>query len=222
MTDFAAARTFMVQGQVRINDVTDARITSAMLELPRERFVPPAIADIAYLDSDLPVTDARSRPLRYLLKPLTLAKLIQVAAVKPSDHVLDVGCVTGYAAALLARLGGSVVALEEDTALAATASRNLGEVGAKQVSVVTGRLWDGWPQRAPYDVIVVEGRIERLPEPLLRQLAHDGRLVCVQGGAGGAKGYVYRSVQGEASGQPLFEAVAPLLPGFAAPAGFVF
>lgn len=222
MTDFNTARTFMVQGQVRVNDVTDPRITSAMLELPRERFVPRALADIAYLDSDLPVTDARSGPLRYLLKPLTLAKLIQAAAVEPSDHVLDVGCATGYAAALLAHLGGSVVALEEDAALARAASSNLAALGLAQVSVVTGPLREGWPARAPYDVIVVEGRTERVPEVLLRQLAPTGRLVCVQGGSAGAKGYVYRSVQGEASGQPLFEAAAPLLPGFAAPAGFVF
>jgi protein-L-isoaspartate(D-aspartate) O-methyltransferase len=213
----------MVQGQVRVNDVTDPRITSAMLALPRERFVPAALADIAYLDSDLPVTDARSGPLRYLLKPLTLAKLIQAAAVEPSDHVLDVGCATGYAAALLAQLGDSVIALEQDAALAQAASGNISALGfAPRVSVVTGTLREGWPARAPYDVIVMEGRIEVVPEALLRQLAPTGRLVCVRGGSVGAKGYVYRSIEGDASGQPLFEAAAPLLPGFAAPAGFVF
>jgi protein-L-isoaspartate(D-aspartate) O-methyltransferase len=222
MTDFAAARQFMVQGQVRINDVTEPRLTSAMLEIPRERFVPRALADLAYLDRDLPVTGAGSSPPRCLLKPLVLAKLIHAAAVEPADQVLDVGCATGYGAALLARLAGSVVALEENEELARDAERNLAGIGIANVTVVRGSLNEGWPARAPYDVILVEGRCEVSPHQLLSQLAHGGRLVCVQGRGPGAKGMAYRCVHGDVSRWPLFDAAAPLLPGFAEPPAFVF
>ncbi|MPZ59386.1 MAG: methyltransferase domain-containing protein [Rhizobiales bacterium] len=222
MTDFAAARQFMVQGQVRVNDVTEPRLTSAMLELPRERFLPAALADLAYLDRDLPVTSRSSGPQRCLLKPLTLAKLIQAAAVESEDRVLDVGCATGYGTALLAHLAASVVALEEDADLARDAERNVDRLGFVNVTVVRGPLGDGWPVLGPYDVIVVEGRCEIAPHRLLSQLGEGGCLVCVQGRGPGAKGIAYRCVRGDVSGWPLFEATAPLLPGFAKPPAFVF
>jgi protein-L-isoaspartate(D-aspartate) O-methyltransferase len=211
-----------VQGQVRINDVTDPRLTTAMLEMPRERFVPPAVAELAYLDRDLPVTDAGSEPMRSLLKPLTLAKLIQATTVDPGDRVLDVGCATGYAAALLARLGARVVALEDIPQLARMAADNLAALGFSQVDVVTGPLREGWATGGPYDAILIEGRVETVPKPLLAQLDDGGRLACVQGHAAGAKGMLYRRSRDDTAGWPLFEAVAPLLPGFAVPAGFVF
>src|ERR1700687_770084 len=103
MTDFAAARRSMVDGQVRTSDVTDARIIAAMLELPRERFVPEGNAALAYLDLDVPVAPAGGAgAARRLLKPMVLAKMVQAAAVREPDHVLDVGCATGYSSALLA------------------------------------------------------------------------------------------------------------------------
>src|SRR5689334_24924898 len=105
MIDFAAARRLMVDGQIRTSDVTDPRIISGMLDLPRERFVPPQQSAFAYLDFDVPLVPASaSTPGRRLLKPMVLAKMIQAADVSPDDHVLDVGCATGYSAALLARL----------------------------------------------------------------------------------------------------------------------
>jgi protein-L-isoaspartate(D-aspartate) O-methyltransferase len=219
--DFAAARQFMVQGQVRINDVTEPRLTGAMLEIPRERFVPTTLADLAYLDRDLPLS-AGADGGRCLLKPLILAKLLQVAAVEPTDRVLDVGCATGYGAALLAHLAGSIVALEEDEELARHAERNLTGLGVANVTVVRGPLSEGWPSQAPYDVIVVEGRCEIAPQPLLSQLGQGGRLVCVQGRGPAAKGTIYRCSHGDVSGWPLFDAAAPLLPGFAEPKAFVF
>ena len=222
MTDFAAARQFMVQGQVRINDVTEPRLTSALLEVPRERFVPPALLDLAYLDRDLRVTPPDSSDQRFLLKPLVLAQLIDAAAVEPGNRVLDVGCATGYGAAVLAHLAGSVVALEEHPELAAAAERNLAGLGLTNVTVVEGPLSDGWPVAAPYDVILVEGRCELAPNRLLGQLADDGRLVCVQGRGAAAKGMIYYRLHGDVSGRPLFDAAAPLLPGFAEPPTFVF
>ena len=219
MTDFAAARQFMVQGQVRINDVTDPRLTEAMLDVPRERFVPSELADLAYLDRDLPVAEAPGAP-RFLLKPVVLAKLLQIAAVEPSDRVLDVGCATGYGAALLARLAGSVVALEEHEELVRHARHNL--AGVENVTVAHGPLGEGWPSQAPYDVILVEGRCEITPQTLLSQLGHGGRLLCVHGKGHAAKGVAYRSVHGDVSGWPQFDAAAPLLPGFAEAKTFVF
>ena len=109
MTDFAAARRHMVDGQVRTTDVTDLRVISAMLEVPRERFMPQASISLAYLDLDVPV-----RGSRRLLRPMVLAKLIQAAELEATDRVLDVGCATGYTAAVLARIAVQVVALEQD------------------------------------------------------------------------------------------------------------
>jgi len=223
MFDFAAARRMMVDGQVRTSDVTDLRIISAMLELPRERFVPKDKEELAYLDLDAPVTAAAgSESGRRLLKPMVLAKMVQAAAVKPSDHVLDVGCATGYSSALLARLAGSVVALEQDPALVAFARTAFASVGAGNVTVAAGALTQGWAAAAPYDVILLNGATEITPNALCRQLKDGGRMVAVVGRAPNGRATTYRVVAGDVSGWPVFDAAAPLLPGFAAPPEFVF
>jgi protein-L-isoaspartate(D-aspartate) O-methyltransferase len=222
MIDFAAARRMMVDGQVRTNDVTDLRIIAAMQDVARERFVPAAKSSIAYLDRDVPLGGAPGRAMRYLLKPMVLAKLLQIAEIGDTDLVLDVGCTTGYSSALLAELAESVVALEEDAELAATARRLLADHGAANVEVVTGPLAAGWPAAAPYDVIVLNGACEVVPRALLAQLDDGGRLVGVAGAGPDAKAMLYRSVHGHVSGRPVFDAMAPLLPGFAAPVEFVF
>src|SRR5262249_33037967 len=157
---------------------------------------------------------------RRLLKPMVLAKMVQAAAVKESDRVLDVGCATGYSSALLARLARSVVALEEDASLSRRAQENLG--GASNVRVVTGPLTQGWPANAPYDVILVNGAVELVPPALSSQLGSGGRLVAVVGRAPTGRAMVYRSVAGALSGWPVFDAAAPLLPGFSVPPAFVF
>jgi protein-L-isoaspartate(D-aspartate) O-methyltransferase len=218
MTDFAAARRNMVDGQVRIADVTDLRVLSAMLEVPREQFVAPAMAGLAYLDLDVPVGAGASS--RRLIKPMVLAKLIQAADLTAVDRVLDVGCVTGYAAAVLARIAGEVLALEQDAALAQAARAALSAL--PNVGVVEGALTEGWPRAAPFDSILLEGATEFAPEPLLRQLKDGGRLVCVLGAGPGAKAMLYRRSGGEIGGRPLFDAMAPLLPGFVKPPEFAF
>jgi protein-L-isoaspartate(D-aspartate) O-methyltransferase len=221
--DFVTARTKMVDGQVRPGDVNDLRLVAAMLELPRERFVARDQVDLAYADIDLPMRgEPGGRDLRALLRPRTLAKLIQVADVQAEDRVLDVGGTTGYGAAVMSRLGTGVVALEEDAALAAAARKALGECGIENVSVVTGDLIAGWPAQAPYDVIVLEGAVEIAPRTLFGQLRDGGRLVCIEGRGLSGKATVYRCVAGVASGRPVFDAAAPLLPGFAKPPAFVF
>jgi protein-L-isoaspartate(D-aspartate) O-methyltransferase len=223
MIDFAAARRMMVDGQVRTSDVTDLRIIAAMLELPRERFVPAASADLAYLDLDVPVSGATGgEPVRRLLKPMVLAKMIQAAGLKADDRVLDVGCATGYSSALLGRLARSVVALEEDPALARLADESLKTMGAGNVTVVAGPLAQGCQLKSPFDVIFLNGATEIVPQALCRQLGDGGRLVAVMGRAPMCRATVYRSVGGTVSGWPIFDAAAPLLPGFAEPPAFVF
>jgi protein-L-isoaspartate(D-aspartate) O-methyltransferase len=217
MIDFETARRNMVDGQVRTADVTDLRILDAMLEIPRERFAPPASADIAYLDLDLPVGKNGSRRL---LKPMVLAKLIHAADIAPGDRVLDVGCATGYGAALLAHVAGQVVALEQETDLAQAARTAL--AGHPNVTVVSGPLTRGWPQNSPYDAILLEGATELPPEAFLSQLKEGGRLVCVLGGGPGAKAMRYCRSGDELGGRPIFEAAATVLPGFAKTPVFAF
>jgi protein-L-isoaspartate(D-aspartate) O-methyltransferase len=223
MIDFAAARRMMVDGQVRPSDVTDLRIIAAMLELPRERFLPPAWTTLAYLDLDAPVGDGREEGRsRCLLKPMLLAKLIQAAAVKERDAVLDVGCATGYSSAVLGNIAGSVVALEQDASLAGRAEAILAALGLANVAVATGPLAAGWPARAPYDVILLQGATEVEPRALFSQLNEGGRLVCVRGRPASGKATIYRRANDLVSGWPLFDAAATVLPGFVETPTFVF
>lgn len=217
MTDFAAARRNMVDCQVRPADVTDLRIISAMLDIPREQFVAPAMADLAYLDRDVAVGKEAGRRL---IKPMVLAKLVQAADIAETDSVLDVGCASGYAAALLGRISGRVVALEQEPALVEAARAALS--GYPNVEVATGALTAGWPQAAPYDAIVLEGAAEVVPENLLEQLKDGGRLVCVLGAGPEAKATLFRRSGKEFGSRHLFDIAAPVLPGFAKLPAFAF
>jgi len=216
MVDYAQARRTMVDCQVRPSDVTDLRIIAALLDVPRERFVPAARRPIAYLDIDVPVAETGRRAL---LKPMVFAKMIQAAAIGESDRVLDVGCATGYSSAVLGKLAGNVVALEEDPALARVAADNL---AAGNVSLASGPLAAGWPAAAPYDAILLEGAVEVVPDAILAQLKDGGRLVAVVGSGPMRKATIYRKAVGRLSAQTLFDAAAPLLPGFSKPPAFVF
>ena len=209
MLDFAAARRMMVDCQVRTSDVTDLRLIAAMLSVPRERFVPRAAAELAYLDTDLPV----GKGARALVKPMVLAKLLQAAQIKETDHVLVVGCATGYSAAVIAQLAGGVVALEQDPALAQLAADNLQALGARKAAVAVGPLVEGWPAGAPYDVILLDGAVEDVPKALLSQLKAGGRLLGVVGRPPASKAMLFRSSGADASGRPIFDAAVPALPG---------
>ena len=217
MTDFATARRHMVDSQVRTADVTALRIRAAMLEIPRENFVPSSAAGLAYLDLDLAVGEAGARRL---LKPMVLAKLIHAANVASSDRVLDVGCSTGYAAAILSRIAGQVIALEQDSGLAQMARAAL--ASQSNVNVVSGPLIAGWPQGAPYDLILLEGATEIAPHTFLGQLKDGGRLVCVLGSGPAAKAMLYCRSGEELGGRPIFDAGAAVLPGFARAPVFAF
>ena len=223
MADFATMRRMMVDGQVRTADVTDPRIIDAMLALPRERFLPAHTAALAYLDLDVPVGEpVNGVAPRRLLKPMVLAKMIQALQIESGERVLDVGCATGYAAAVLAALSGSVVALEEDAGLVRAARETLAESGGGQIEVVQGTLSDGYEAGGPYDAILVEGAVEVPPANLCRQLRNGGRLICIQGAVPPGKATLYRCDAGEISERPVFHASAQVLPGFARPPAFVF
>ena len=217
MFDTANARRLMVEGQIRTADVTDLDLLAAMQTVPREWFLPDALADLAYVDKDITIAAGRA-----LLKPMVLAKLIQAARVKKTDRILDVACGTGYSTAVLALLAGAVIGLEENPDLARQAKNALGETGSPSAEVVVGPLTAGWPTGAPYDVILLNGLTEIVPEALGPQLKPDGRLVGIYGRPHAAKATVFHMIEGQLVGRPVFDAAAPLLPGFAAPPAFVF
>lgn len=222
MVDFATARTTMVDCQIRTVDVTDYDVIDAFSSVPREAFVPETLKPLAYIDGDLLLTGPGETP-RYLTEAGPLAKLIQLAEIAPQEKVLVVGSATGYSAAVLSRLAASVTALEENAALAERARAILPELGVTNVETVVGPLAAGWKSNAPYDVIVLEGAIDVLPDALSAQLAEGGRIVAVVGSRGlAAKGTVYTRSGGTVSGRPAFNTHVQPLPGFAAPAGFVF
>lgn len=219
MTDFATARRHMVDGQVRPSDVTDLRIITAMLDVPRENFVPEKSRALAYLDLDLGLA-ATGAATRRLMKPMVLSKLIQALDIEATDKVLIVGAATGYSAAILARMAGEVIALEQDETLARIAKDAL--LGVANVKVVSGPLPAGYATGAPYDAILVEGAVEELPDAFRAQLKEGGRLVCVMGTAPGGAAMLYRRSGSELGGRPIFDAGAALLPGFAKAAEFAF
>ncbi|MGD9740148.1 MAG: protein-L-isoaspartate O-methyltransferase [Bauldia sp.] len=222
MPDFAKARETMVDRQIMTVDVTDARVLSAMRDVPREVFAPRGLQAIAYSDADIPLKTAAGAPRRALLNPPTLARLAQLAAIGPDDIVLDVASGTGYGAAVLARLANFVVALEADADLATAATANLIELGIGNAAVVTGPFAEGYGAEAPYDVIFVEGSVEAVPDALTRQLKEGGRLVAVVGQGLSGSATIFTRSGDEVSGLPAFNAAAPQLPGFAAPRSFAF
>ena len=221
MSDFSTARRNMVDGQVRTSDVTDLRIIDAMLALPREAFVPEDQRAMAYLDLDLTVSQ-KGAPRRCLIKPMVVAKMMQAAEIKSTDNVLVVGCATGYTAALAAKLAARVTATESDPALAAKAASILATLGFGGVSIVTAAAPDGAPGNAPYDVIMLEGATEVVPEALYAQLAEEGRLVGVFATSRPQRAVIVTHSHSDFGDRPLFDASAPVLAGLERPAAFVF
>ncbi len=219
--NFETARANMVDNQIRTTDVTSHSVLTAFLAVPREAFVPEKSKALAYLDNDVEICPAAGgQPARFLMQPSPLAKLLQLAAIGKDDVVLDVGCGTGYVSALLALLAGSVVALEEDEALAEAAKANLASYA--NVSVVAGPLAKGNTSGAPYDLIFINGSVEEVPATLLSQLRDGGRLVTVQGYGGSARAKVFTSERGAVSENVFFNASVKPLPGFAKAREFVF
>jgi protein-L-isoaspartate(D-aspartate) O-methyltransferase len=221
MSDFSTARQKMVDGQVRPSDVTDIRIIDAMLAVPREAFVPDSQRALAYLDLDLDVSEAGTAR-RFLIKPVVIAKMLQAAEIKETDNLLVVGCATGYVAAVAAKLAARVTATESDAALAAKAGDVLAKLGFGNVTVRTAAAADGDKANAPYDVIVLAGATEVIPDRLYRQLREGGRLVGVFAMSRPQRATIVTHSHADFGDRALFDAAVPVLPGLERPPAFVF
>ncbi|MFC6444818.1 protein-L-isoaspartate O-methyltransferase family protein [Shinella zoogloeoides] len=215
--DYKAARTKMVDNQIRTTDVTSHEVLDAFLTVPREEFVPAAVKPLAYIDNDIQLA-----PGRFLMEPSPLAKLIQLADIAPGDIVLEVGCGSGYASAILSKLGSSVVALESDAELAASATETLASLGYDNVAVVTGDLEGGYAPEAPYDAVFVHGAVEFVPEALFAQLRDGGRLVVVEGYGNASQARLYIKEGGRVAERNAFNTAVKPLPGFRKAKEFVF
>jgi protein-L-isoaspartate(D-aspartate) O-methyltransferase len=218
MIDYSAARLNMVESQLRTNKVTSERVLDGFIAVPRERFVAPALAGVAYVDNDAPLGGGR-----VLMQPMVLARLLQCAAIAPEDKVLEIGAATGYATALLARLAANVVAVECDGGLIATARARLQEFAIGNVTLIEGPLERGDPAHTPYDVILIDGAVAAIPDEVAGQLVEGGRLVTVVKPTHGmAQGVLMTRTEGVLSQRPLFDAATALLPGFHPAPAFVF
>lgn len=217
MGNLASARANMVTGQIFVSDVQDGRVLAALGEVAREPFVLGLSASVAYADVETPLNNGRA-----LMMPLAFARLLQLAGAAADDLVLDIGCATGYSTAILAKLTGSVVAIEVDEALAAKASETLSAQGVDNAAVVIGPHEAGYPSEAPYDVIFLNGSVEAVPEGLLEQLAPGGRLVAIVGTDRAGKATVFTKLKSGIGRRAVFDAAASPLPGFVAERGFEF
>lgn len=217
MLDTAAQRANMVASQLRTNDVRDARICHAMQTVPRELFTPERFRPVAYMDRTIDLA-----PNRVLMDARCFGKLLQLAAIAPTDRVLDVGCGTGYSAVVIGMIAARVYALESDPALATSAEANIRTVGTSNIELVRGPLTEGDAAHAPFDVIVVGGAVERRPGRLLEQLKDFGRLVAVRRNGAASSGCIYVRHGNAISEREAFDAWLPILPGFETPREFVF
>ena len=215
--DYAAARRNMVESQLRPNKVTDPALLEALSSVPRELFVPAPLRSVAYVDEDIPLGRGR-----FLMEPMILGRLLELAAVRFSDVALVVGAGFGYSAAVLGRIAGRVVALEDDHQLAQQAAQTLQGLGVANVTVVEGALVDGAPRLAPFDVILIDGAVERVPPAISEQLAEGGRLVAVIRAAGIGRATLMTRQAGIVASRVAFDAAVPCLPGFEADPAFVF
>jgi protein-L-isoaspartate(D-aspartate) O-methyltransferase len=189
IADYTAMRRNMIDSQLRTNNVTDVALLRAIEQTPREYFVPVAYATMAY--TDRPVTLEGSASARVLNPPLSAALLLGAAQIKASDHVLLIGSATGYSAILLGQLAKSVVAIDDDAALLSLAQANVARSQLLNIELVAAPMAEGYTMSAPYDVIVIDGAIEQLPDAIISQLVDGGRFV-----SGYKKGPVTQLVSG--------------------------
>ncbi len=215
MTDYAALRTTMVDTQIRPSDVTKFTVIEAMLNVPREAYVPDSQRDAAYVDTCVDLEKGR-----VVLDARTLAKMLDALDIQNDELVLDVGCGLGYSSAIVARMAEAVIAVEDDEARASEAQSTLSEQGVDNAVLHTGALTAGAPEHGPYDVILLQGGVEQIPDTLLAQLKEGGRIAAlfVEGALGVVRvGY---KIDGDINWTFAFNAGAPVMPGFEKPRAF--
>ena len=208
MADYAHRRTVMVDTQIRPSDVTKFPIIDAFLTVPRERFVPASLREAAYLGENIDLGGA------ILLEPRTLAKMLEEMDIEPDEVALDIGCGYGYSTAILARLTDFVVGVDQDGARAEGAQSLLSELGLDNAAVVAGPLAEGSAKSGPYDIIVINGGVEEVPQGLLDQLREGGRIgaVFMEGALGTVR--IGLKSDGHVTWRYAFNAAAPVLDGF--------
>ena len=204
------ARKNMVLCQLLPGAITNRELQEAMANTPRELFVPEKFQHVAYLDNKIAITDSR-----YLVSPLTLATMLQAAEITKEDLVLDIGCCTGYSTAILAALAKKVISIESEQDLASTTNFALNQLHIENAIVITEPLAKGHKDGAPYDVIIINGAIESVPEAILEQLADNGRLVYIKPIKGRLDNIILVKRHGDHFAENiLFDTSAPMLPGF--------
>ncbi len=210
MADFSMRRVMMVDTQVRPSDVTKFPIIAAMLRTPREAYVPRDLREAAYMGENVHLGAGR-----VVLEARTLAKLLDGLDIQPDELVLDIGCGLGYSTAIIAQLADAVMAVEEDDALATEAQRTLSAEGVDNAAVITGPLADGAARHGPYDAIILQGAVEAVPQAILDQIKDGGRIGCLfmTGALGEAR--IGHKAAGHMTWRVIFNASAPVLPGFA-------
>ena len=209
MTDYQTRRKTMVDSQIRPSDVTKFPIIEAFLSVPREKFVPDGKREAAYIGENFKIGQSR-----VILEPRTLAKLLDALDIRNDELVLDIGPGLGYSSAVISPMAEVVIAVEDDSSMANEAEEILTEVGADNVVIQIGKLEDGAPEHGPYDVIILQGGVEKIPSSILNQLKNGGRVgaIFVEEGLGTAK--IGFKLNDKINWRYSFNAAAPVLPGF--------
>lgn len=218
MLDFETARVAMVDCQVRPSDVTRYNIIEAMLNVPRENFVPGSAREVAYSEADIPVGNGN----RVILSPRSMGKMLDAAAIGADDNVLYVGSAHGYGVALISRIAAVVVGVEPDETLAETSRSRLADLEVGNAIIEVGTLVEGASAHAPYDVIFVEGAVEEMPQSLIDQLAEDGRIIAIVVEQGRSQARVGVKSLTSITWRRAFDATAPILDGFNSKKSFDF
>lgn len=209
----------MVEGQLQPHGVTNETLTGAMSRVPREKFLPPHLQGLSYVDDDIALGNGR-----YMPEPRILGRLLQAAAVRETDVVLAIGCGTGYSSAVLGCMAKNVFGIEQDKDMVMEGVQLLDRLGIDNAALVhQGDLHQGYARKSPYDVILIDGAVAGVPEKIKHQLADGGRLVTVISRHGHAGSAILISRHGDHfSTRNLFDAATPVLPGFDEKKGFVF
>lgn len=209
MIELADSRRQMVASQIRPADVTDRRLQDAMLAIPRERFLPRSMAGSAYADMEIDLGEGRR-----FMRPRDFAKLVHAAGVRAGDLVLDLACGRGYSTAILSRLCETVIGIESHAPFASKAEGALSDVGADNAVIVTGDISKGAPDQGLFNVILVNGAVEFVPDAWLSQLAEGGRLAVIVREQGVGRARVYTRNGKVTGSRTVFDSMTSVLPGF--------
>ena len=216
---FEALRKAMVDSQIRPNKVIDDRVIAAFMNVPRERFVTKNMQNLAYIDEDIHLSGGR-----FIVEAMVMARIIQTLALDTSQSVMLIGAGTGYTAALLSSLAGSVIAIETRAQMVEKAQQAVASLDIGNVAVIKARLQDGYASEAPYDAIIIEGAVEHMPQSLLDQLSDGGRLAAIWRPEGTQVGEacIWHKTGDAITRTPLFTAQVPVLDEFKAKPKFSF